>query len=185
VTRSYLWLLGVAERSSSSFYVSISEVVVGRLDDRCALLDPGQRRILEDYRQALESAATAHDPGFPSVTNTAVETDAAAIDCPQARVLVRDAYEDALAALSAAKTAPLTLAMNVGERCVALSDENKRDLMAAWRRDADEVARRFNARIRMKYVMYERAYDSEADLVPCSRARAVVQSALQGLRPRD
>jgi hypothetical protein len=149
------------------------------LDDKCKILKPDERAVLNTFRDGLVGFIGRADPRFTAAKNPALDiasrSAAESAGCDHAGVEVRDAYEDTVAT----NPALLTIAMNVGERCKAISAADNATLMQAWGNAGNNVVRNYSSSIRLKYIVHERAAEQAAEKVPCSDARRTIEVALK------
>jgi hypothetical protein len=153
------------------------------LDDKCKILKPDERAVLNTFRDGLVGFIGRADPRFASAKKPALDIASRSVaetaGCDHAGVEVRDAYEDTVATNLATNPALLTIVMNVGERCKAISAADNATLMQAWGNAGNDVVRNYSSSIRLKYIVHERAAEQAAEKVPCSDARRTIEVALK------
>jgi hypothetical protein len=173
---------GSAEEVSNVIKNYRAQVRSAALDDKCTILKPDERAVLNAFREGLSAFIKQKDASFASSKKTSLDTEsrsaAKTIECDKAAAEVRDVYEDTIAANLSIKPALLTIAMSAGERCKVISQEDDSTLMRAWSNLGGEVVKKYSTSIRLKYLMHVRAAEQPAEKVPCSDARRTIDVAL-------
>jgi hypothetical protein len=153
------------------------------LDDKCTILKPDERAVLNVHRDGLVSLIGRTDRRFAATKKSALDSTsrsaAETAGCDGAGPEVRAVYEDTVAINLALNPSLLTIAMNVGERCKAMSAAENGTLMQAWSNVGADVVKNYSTSIRLKYLVHERSAEQAAEKVPCSSARNTVEVALK------
>jgi hypothetical protein len=178
-------LLGAAARAqdvSGAIENYRAQANAAALDDKCTILKPDERAVLNTFRDGLAGFIAQRDTGFAPTKKPALDvasrSAAQTAGCADAAIEVRGVYEDAMATNLAIKPALLTIAMSVGERCKAISAAHHTTLMQAWTNFGNDVVRNYSALIRVKYLLREHAAEQTAEKIPCSDAPRSIESAL-------
>ena len=152
------------------------------LDDHCTVLTPIERNVLNTYRDRLVGFIRANDAGFASAKpsiDAQGSAAATATSCDAAVIPVRGAYEDVVATNLSLKSALLTFAMNLGERCKTISKADDSTLMQAWVQYSNDITKHYSASIRAKYVLHNVAAEQRAQSLACSDSRPTIDAALK------
>jgi hypothetical protein len=153
------------------------------LDDKCTILKSDERAVLNVHRDGLVSLIERTDRRFAGMKKPALDSasrsTAESTGCDGAGPEVRAVYEDTVALNLALNPSLLTIAMNVGERCKAMSAAENGTLMQAWNNAGADVVKNYSTSIRLKYLVHERSAEQAAEKVPCSGARSTVAVALK------
>jgi len=152
------------------------------LDDRCKVLTPDERSVLNVYREGLTAFIQANEAGFAS-SKASIDSESRAAaqtaHCDKASITVRSVYEETVATKLSLRPALLSMAMNLGERCNVISKEDDNTLMRAWAQMGNDVVKQYNASIRARYVVHEAAAEQQSQKLPCSDARQTIDLALK------
>lgn len=152
------------------------------LDDKCTILKPDERAVMNAFREGLAGFIAQRDADFASTNKLALDAAGRAAaqtaGCDGAGTEVRGVYEDTVATNLAMKPALLTVAISVGERCKAISSADNGALMQAWTNLGNDVVKNYSAVIRVKYLLHAHAAEQAAEKVPCSDARRTIDAAL-------
>jgi hypothetical protein len=171
-----------AEELNNAIEKYRAQVNAAALDDKCKILRPDERAVLNAFREGLAAFIKQKDANFASSQKPSLDVASRAAaqsaECDMAAVEVKDVYDDTVATNLSMKPALLTMAMNVGERCKVISQKDNHTLMQAWVNLGGEVVKNYSTSVRLKYVLHERAAEQSAKTVPCSDARRTIDVAL-------
>jgi hypothetical protein len=172
-----------AEEANNAVENYRAQVNAAALDDKCTILKPDERAVLNAFREGLAAFIGQKDTRFKSSKKPSLDMEsrlaAQVAECDKAATPVRDVYEDTVATKLSMEPALLTIAMSQGERCKVISQDDNSTLMRAWVKHMADVAKKYSASIKLKYLLHVNAAEQPAAKVTCSEARQNISAALK------